>query len=243
MQIRMFFRDHSMREALLARVERVTELPLLTLSFAMVPLLAASLFWELTPRGDTIVFFLDAIVWAVFAADLSLKAIIAPDRRAFLRGHWLEVLIVLIPFARPFWILRIIVYGTRAFKGAFRIFQVDFLVVYAIGFVLVFATIVTTVERNVDSPLSSFPNAMWWAVATVTTVGYGDMVPQTPLGRALGVVLMVCGIGLFGALTANFAWLFVRRDRNSAQITELVKEVKALRSEVLRLGNERRGTE
>ena len=208
----------------------------------MVPLLAASLFWELTPRGDTIVFFLDAFVWAVFATDLGVKIAIAPDRWAFLRGHWLEALIVVVPFARPFWIVRIIIYGSRAFTGAFRIFHLDFLVVYAIGFVLVFATIVTTVERGTDSPLSSFPNAMWWAVATVTTVGYGDMVPQTPLGRALGVVLMISGIGLFGALTANLAFLLVRRDRYSAQFDDLVNEVKALRSEISRLNNDSRGT-
>ena len=70
----------------------------------------------------------------------------------------------------------------------------------------------TTVGEGSGSPLGFFPNSLWWAVATVTTVGYGDMVPSTPAGRVAGVVLMVGGVGLFGALVANFAAMMVRRD-------------------------------
>ena len=228
-------RDVDRREALLARIERITELPLLLLAFGMVPLLAASLFWDLTPSNERLVFILDSFVWIVFAMDLGLKTAIAPDRRAFLRQHWLDVLIVVIPFARPFRIVRIVLYGTRAFKGAVRMLHVDFLLVYAVGLVLIVATVVTTVERGGGSPLGAFPNSLWWAVATVTTVGYGDMVPITPAGRAAGVVLMIGGIGLFGAVTANLATLLVRRGPTNSAIEMLAKEVKALREEVTRL--------
>ena len=227
------------REALLGKIERITELPLLLLAFGMVPLLAASLFWDLTPSNERLVFILDSFVWIAFAMDLGLKTAIAPDRRAFLRQHWLDVLIVVIPFARPFRIVRIVLYGTRAFKGAVRMIHVDFLLVYAVGLVLLVATVVTTVERGSDSPLAAFPNSLWWAVATVTTVGYGDMVPSTPVGRAAGVVLMVGGIGLFGAVTANLATLLVRRGPSSSAIETLAEEVKALRAEVARLGKGR----
>ena len=224
------------REALLVRIERASELPLLILAFAMVPLLAASFLWDLTPNGERVVFILDAVVWALFAVDLGVKTIVAPDRRAFLMRNWLDVLIVVIPFARPFRLFRIIVYGTRAFSGVARIVNVDFLLVYAIGLVLTVATIVTTVEQGSGSPLGYFPNSLWWAVATVTTVGYGDMVPITPIGRAAGVVLMVGGIGLFGALTANFAALMVRRQRHTGAVEDLVKEVNALRKDLDQLG-------
>ena len=228
-------RSLARREALLARVEAVTELPLLVLAFTMVPLLGASLFWELSPGSERLVFVLDAVVWALFAVDLGVKTAIAPNRRAYLVRHWLEVLIVLVPFARPFRILRIVVYGTRAFRGAVRVVNVDFLLVYAVGLVLVVATVVTTVEEGTGSPLGSFPNSLWWAVATVTTVGYGDMVPATAIGRVAGVVLMLGGIGLFGAVTANLATLLVRSDRSNAVVEGLVKEVRALREEVAQL--------
>ena len=231
--------NNDRREALLIRIERATELPLLILAFAIVPLLAASLFWDLTPNGERLVLIADVVVWVLFAADLAVKTAIAPDRRGFLRQHWLDVLIVVVPFARPFRLLRIAVYGSRAFRGVVRIFNVDFLLVYAIGLVLIVATFVTTVEEGSGSPLSFFPNSIWWTVTTVTTVGYGDMVPSTPAGRVAGVVLMLGGVGLVGALTANFAALMVRRQRNNDAIEELVQEVRTLREDLHQLGGKR----
>lgn len=49
---------------------------------------------------------------------------------------------------------------------------------------------------------SSIPAAMWWAVATLTTVGYGDVYPITPFGRLLAAVSAILGIGLFALPTA-----------------------------------------
>ena len=228
--------DRDRREDLLDRMERMTELPLMILAFAMVPLLAAPLFWDLSPASEAVAFALDMFIWALFAADLAVKVAVAPRRVEYLRQHWLEVLVVLIPFARPLRILRLIVYGSRAYRGAVRLAQVDFLVVYAIGLVLIVATLVMSAERGHDSELDSFPDALWWAVATVTTVGYGDVVPVSQVGRAFAYVLMIGGIGLFGALTANFASILVRRDAgNSAAVASLVEEVRSMREEVTRL--------
>ena len=71
------------REACLARIDRNTEIPLLLLAFAMVPLLAASMLWELTPAGEKTVFYLDIGVWAVFATDLASSWWSPPTRRHF----------------------------------------------------------------------------------------------------------------------------------------------------------------
>ena len=154
----------------------------------------------------------------------------------YVMEHWLEVMIVLIPFARPLRILLIIVYGSRAYRGAVRLVHVDFLVVYAIGLVLLITTFVMSAERGHNPELDSFPDALWWSIATVTTVGYGDVVPVTQVGRAFAYVLMIGGIGLFGALTANFTSILVRRaDTRSAAITSLVEEVRSMREELTRL--------
>lgn len=228
--------DIGRREALLDRIERATELPLMVLAFAMVPLLAAPLFWDLSPAAEAVTFALDMLIWALFAADLAVKAAIAPRRLEYLRGHWLDVLVVLVPFARPLRIVRIVVYGSRAYRGAARLAHVDFLVVYAIGLVLIVATVVMSVERGRDSPIESFPDALWWAVSTVTTVGYGDVVPVTDVGRAFAYVLMVGGIGIFGALTASFASILVRRGYPTGDaVAALVEEVRSMREEMERL--------
>ena len=223
------------REALLARIDRITEIPLLLLAFAMVPLLAASMLWELTPAGEKTVFYLDVGVWAVFATDLCVKLVVSPNKAAFLRQRWLDVLIVVIPFFRPLRVVRAFLYGSRALAGVAKLVQVDYLVVYAVGLILVISTVVTTAERGTDSPLAFFGNTLWWALTTVTTVGYGDMVPATTTGRVGGVVLMIGGIALFGALTANLARMFIRQQGDGENMEELLREVRALREEVAEL--------
>ena len=228
------------REALLERIDRITEIPLLLLAFAMVPLLAASMLWELTPAAERTVLYLDFGVWAVFATDLFVKAVIAPDRVAFFRHRWLDVVIVVLPLFRPLRVVRAFVYGSRALVGVAKLVQVDYLVVYAVGLILIVSTVVTTAERGTDSPLALFSNTLWWALTTVTTVGYGDMVPVTSTGRVGGVVLMVGGIALFGALTANLARIFIRQQDGHEEVEELLREVKALREEVAELRDRER---
>ncbi len=221
-----------MRKALLVRIEQVTELPLILLSFAMVPLLAASFLWELNPDTERIVVTLDVFIWAFFAAVLLAKLALAHDRWHYVKANWLDVALVLIPFIRPLRILRVITYLWRGIHGATRMMKLDYLLVYAIGFVLVMATIVTTVETGSGSSLESFPNALWWAVVTATTVGYGDMVPATTAGRGVAIILMFGGIGLFGAVTANLASFLVRNDGDNEALDRLVAEVQTLRKEV-----------
>ncbi len=217
---------------MLARIERLTELPLLLLAFIMIPLLLGPLLWDLSETEDTIFYTLDLFIWAVFAADLAIKLLVAPNRLAYVKSHWLEVIIVAVPFIRPLRIVRLIVFGTHALMGTRRMLNVDFLLVYAIGMVVVAATVVTSVEQGRDT-IESFPDAIWWSIVTVTTVGYGDMTPETPVGRAMAVFLMLTGIGLFGGLTANLASVMVRsEDGVEANVKELLAEVRSLRRQV-----------
>jgi voltage-gated potassium channel len=62
-------------------------------------------------------------------------------------------------------------------------------------------------ERDVQpAGFSSVPAALWWAVATLTTTGYGDVVPITPLGRVVAAMVMICGLG-FAAETRRYNFL------------------------------------
>nr|WP_321513049.1 ion channel [uncultured Pseudodesulfovibrio sp.] len=66
-------------------------------------------------------------------------------------------------------------------------------------------------ERYPNGEIHDFFGALWWAVVTLTTVGYGDMVPGTVGGKIMGVFVMVCGIGLVSALTGNLASMLVEQ--------------------------------
>ena len=62
-----------------------------------------------------------------------------------------------------------------------------------------------------DGELSDIKNSFWWAIVTITTVGYGDYSPETISGRALAVVLMLSGIGLVSTVTGSISSIFTTR--------------------------------
>jgi voltage-gated potassium channel len=71
----------------------------------------------------------------------------------------------------------------------------------------------------VDSgDVHSVQDGMWWALVTVTTVGYGDVVPHTPAGRLVASVVMLVGIGFVALLTATVAARFVKEDRQKEEL-------------------------
>jgi voltage-gated potassium channel len=132
--------------------------------------------------------------------------------------------------------LRILLFGSRAWVGARRLVHIDFLLVYGIGLVIIAATIVATVEGGDNATIHSFADALWWAVVTITTVGYGDMVPVTTAGRAIAFVLMLGGIAFFSGITANLASFLVRgSDDTGTKISKLTEEIKELKQEISNL--------
>jgi voltage-gated potassium channel len=67
--------------------------------------------------------------------------------------------------------------------------------------VVIFSTLIYYAERGVEgTAFTSIPNAMWWCIVTITTVGYGDMYPVTLWGRLIAAATMLCGLALFGLL-------------------------------------------
>jgi voltage-gated potassium channel len=89
------------------------------------------------------------------------------------------------------------------------------------------------VERH-DQPeaFGTLPAALWWAVVTLTTTGYGDEVPRSGLGHLLGSVVMICGIATFGLWTGILATGFAaeNRRRNFIQTWDLVSKVSFLQT-------------
>src|SRR4029079_15421373 len=69
-------------------------------------------------------------------------------------------------------------------------------------------------ERDVQpAAFGSVPATMWWAVVTLTTVGYGDAVPVTVLGRMIAAMVMVCGLGVFGLWNSLLTTVFAAEPR------------------------------
>jgi voltage-gated potassium channel len=102
----------------------------------------------------------------------------------------------------------------RAFETG-RILRYLLLAITAI--VLAFGVLMWLVDRE-DFP--TLGTALWWAVSTVTTVGYGDVVPEQPVGRALASGLMIFGYASLSLLTGIVASLLVARRRSAVGSTE-----------------------
>ena len=232
------------RQARLERFERRTELPLMLLAFAMIPVLLGHWLFDLTTEEQRLLVVLDIAIWALFAVDLGVKLAVAPHRVAYLKRRWLHVLIVVLPFFRPLVVVRLVLYGSRTVAGMRSLLGVSNLVVGVAGLVFVGATVVLTVEQRTNPSIDSLSDALWWALTTISTVGYGDAVPVTPVGRLVAVVLMVGGIVFFSALAGNLAAVLVRSDRGQspehnddpeASLSDVLREVRALREEVTEL--------
>jgi voltage-gated potassium channel len=85
------------------------------------------------------------------------------------------------------------------------------LLMVAITIILIFATMVFYIEPS--GQFNSIIDAIWWAVVTATTVGYGDFFPVSVVGRILAIILMFLGIGLFGGITATITDFFIKIEK------------------------------
>lgn len=169
---------------------------------------------------------LNAVVWVVFAVELGLTLRHARDRRAALRSHWHDALVVAVIF--PPWALLFSALGVNWLRGwrlarlwviAGRMLRAERLLSrrhnlpYLAALTLLLVTVTGIAVHETDP--SHFPNpwrGLWFAIVTVTTVGYGDTFPTTVVGRVVASFLMVVGIGFLGLATASIAGHFVNED-------------------------------
>jgi voltage-gated potassium channel len=192
------------------------------------------------------------ITWGVFALDYAANLWLAEDRGRWFVRNLHELLIVALPFFRPLRLLRLVTLLSvlhRTVGETLRGRVVTYVAASAGLLVFVGALAVLDVEQSApDAKILTFGDAVWWAVATITTVGYGDMYPVTPLGRIVAAALMMSGIAVLGVVTASIAsWLVQRVEETTVaaaesaeqpvltEVGELAAEVAALRREIAEL--------
>jgi len=169
----------------------------------------------------------DYVLCSFFFADFVKQFIQAKGARlAYMKYGWIDLLssIPIIPGAalgRIFRILRILKVIRQVSKlsditeglfrnptaGAFAVTSV-----LAVSTIFMSAFLVLEAECNVaGAKIMNAGDALWWAVTTVTTVGYGDVYPITTAGRYVGVITMFVGIAVAGSLTATMASILIRK--------------------------------
>jgi voltage-gated potassium channel len=190
---------------------------------------------------------LNVVIWLVFAAELAAILAVTPRRWQWMADHPLEPLIVLLTppimpaglqlarllrLLRLMRLLRLVQVVRRVSSGQALRLAALIALLTALGGGAAFAS----AEGNQVSTW----DGVWWAVTTMTTVGYGDLYPHTDEGRFIAVVIMVVGIGFVAVLTAAIAQRFVdvavheeiehAEEALAATDVEVLGEIRAIRA-------------
>jgi voltage-gated potassium channel len=154
-------------------------------------------------------------IWLVFALEFLWRMAAAGNRVRFLRNNLFDLAVLALPLLRPLRALRLItVMGllNRRATPSFRGRTITYVGASAGLVVLIASLAELDAERgSPEGNITTFGDALWWAVTTVTTVGYGDHYPTTGAGRLVALALMTTGIALLGTITAALASWFVER--------------------------------
>ncbi len=145
--------------------------------------------------------------WIAFIADFVARVILSTRRSRFLRRRWFEIVSLVVPYLRPFLIIAYVwrLPFFRRSASHLRARLVIGMSLFALLFVYTASTAVWFVERSDPrATIVDLGDAIWWGFTTITTVGYGDFVPVTGVGRALAVLLMIGGILIVGVTSAAF---------------------------------------
>lgn len=155
------------------------------------------------------------VIWFVFVADLLFRFVLTEPKKGFVRRNWLDIITVVLPQFRALRALRafagngILSKGKGVFSGKAVFSAVTGTVIV----VWVGSLMVLDAERGAQgATITSFGDSIWWAMETITTVGYGDMVPVTPFGRFLATLVMFIGISLVGVISASLAATLVKQN-------------------------------
>ena len=200
---------------------------------------------DLGVRWAGVCALITTVAWVAFGADYAIRLLLSTRRWRFVRTHLVDLAVVVLPFLRPLRLLRLITllsvlnrYAGQSLRGRVAIY-----VIGSTSLVMLVASLaVLDAEREVEgATIRTFGDAFWWALTTVTTVGYGDRYPVSGTGRFVAGGLMLAGIALLGTVTASLAsWLVQRvaevEEASQAatrdDVAALTREVAALRAEL-----------
>ena len=202
--------------------------------------------WYLEATGQLGQRFLrlsDWIVWLFFLLETVVLVSLVRDRRGYLADNWMNVAIILagLPILWHYTPLAGLLRDLRLLLRVALLVQLipsvrQVLLRNHLGYTLLIAIVFTVVSgiliSQVDPAISSIGDGIWFAWVTLTTVGYGDVVPESTAGRLIGGVLIFLGLIFFSLIRANIAAFLVRRDvetveRKEGTVRHQIKDLQA----------------
>lgn len=213
------------------RISRAFEIPVIVAALLVIPVLVLEEAYPGEP-WNALATAGNWAIWLTFLLETVTMLLVSPDRVAWVRRHPFELAVVVLtpPFlpaawqsARAFRLLRLVrlALTARQVREIFSLEGLRYASVLAVFGILGGGVAFASVEKAQN--LNAW-DGVWWAITTVTTVGYGDIAPKTTEGRLIAILIMIVGIGYVAMLTAAMAQLFVtsivRRESDVVHVAE-----------------------
>jgi voltage-gated potassium channel len=156
---------------------------------------------------------IDVSIAVIFLIDFIIGWYRSEDKKIFWKQRWWE-LFACIPFTTPITqslrgigilrLLRIVQVLSRLKRMhtwmqtlSYKVFSLSITTCAAI---VISASIFYSFEHKTNASVTSYADSLWWTISTITTTGYGDIIPTTLMGRIIGMILMLSGVVIFGVL-------------------------------------------
>ena len=179
----------------------------------------------------------DWLVWGFFFIETALLTRLADDRVRYLSTNWLNLLIIIVAFPvlwhssteiaalrtlRVFLVLPLLFGISKTARGVLAKNKLGLTLLVALFIIIAAGILIAGIDPAIDNIWDGF----WWAWVTVTTVGYGDIVPSSAAGRVFGGLLILFGLGLFSLITANFSAFLLAKEEEEIIKDEKIEMIK-----------------
>lgn len=186
------------------------------LAILSVALLTFEIIAESKVFSRVYIYVIDTIISAIFLVHWIVRCRNSESKSQFMRQNWWELLASVPAYFEPTGVLRFVrlIVRLRILFNSSRHFlkHAYSLEIFTTFGVIMFggADMFYAFEHGANENVNTFFDSVWWAMVTITTVGYGDISPVTAGGRIVSMFLMMMGIGLVGLTTARVATYLVK---------------------------------
>ena len=225
------------------KLENMFEIPMIIFGLLVIPVL----YIQITSTNPTLRFFayiVDILIWLAFVIEYVTEISVTKDKKKYAKQNWLNLFIILVSpplplkalkgfeglrIIRVLRVLRVFVVlgrGTKGFKKFYAKNSVNYVIYLTVILIFICGFIFSIFEKG-----KSLFDGIWWAIETVSTVGYGDIAPLTTGGRTIGIILIFLGIGFMSMLTAAISAYFVEKDANQ-DTKQILEKLESLSKEL-----------
>lgn len=223
------------------------EIALGVLAIVSIILVAVESTVSLTKTTLMSIYIVDLVICIVFAVDFIVRLKASDRKSIFMKTNWYEILAMvpaislyalgaipaisaglrLLRLVRVVFVLARMKRAMSTSKGFFQRSNLLAMLGITVGIIFIGALTVYILDSGLEGAhITNFSDAVWWSISTVTTVGYGDIVPHSIGGRIIGMFLMVVGIGVMAAFISQVsASLVESRIKKPAEKTDLKTEM------------------